>query len=68
MANLTKEQRAEKEAIERAELEAKIKAELEAEIRAEYEEKYGPLTKSMTSSNHWHWIMGPWPWENEEDC
>ena len=30
MANLTKEQRAEKEAIERAELEAKIKAELEA--------------------------------------
>lgn len=35
---------------------------------AEYEEKYGPLTKSMTSSNHWHWIMGPWPWENEEDC
>lgn len=40
MANLTKEQRAEKEAMEKAELEAKIKAELEAEIRAEYEEKY----------------------------
>ena len=34
----------------------------------EYEKKFGPLTKSMTSSNHWHWIMGPWPWENEEDC
>ena len=33
----------------------------------EYEEKYGPLTKSMTSSNNWSWIMGPWPWENEED-
>lgn len=35
---------------------------------AEYEEKYGPLTKNMTSSNHWRWIKGPWPWESEEDC
>lgn len=33
----------------------------------EYEEKFGPLTKSMTSSNNWSWIMGPWPWETEED-
>ena len=35
---------------------------------AEYEQKYGPLTKKMTSSNSWKWIKGPWPWENEEDC
>lgn len=34
----------------------------------EYEEKFGPLTKNMTSSNNWGWIKGPWPWENEEDC
>ena len=35
---------------------------------AEYEEKFGPLTKSMTNPNNWRWIKGPWPWENEEDC
>ena len=34
----------------------------------EYEEKFGPLKKSMTSTNMWSWIKGPWPWENEEDC
>lgn len=33
----------------------------------EYEEKFGPLKKSMTSTNMWSWIKGPWPWENEED-
>lgn len=33
----------------------------------EYEEKFGPLRKSMTSTNMWSWIKGPWPWENEED-
>ena len=39
MANLTKEQRAQKDAEEKAEIEAKIRAEIEAQIRAEYEEK-----------------------------
>ena len=34
----------------------------------EYEEKFGPLKKSMTSTNMWSWIKGPWPWENKEDC
>ncbi|MEE0913558.1 MAG: spore coat protein CotJB [Ruminococcus sp.] len=34
---------------------------------SEYEEKFGPLTKNMTSSNNWRWIKGPWPWESEED-
>ena len=34
----------------------------------EFEDKYGPLTKNMTSSNNWNWIKSPWPWENEEDC
>ena len=33
----------------------------------EYEEKFGPLTKSTTSSNNWLWIKSPWPWESEED-
>ena len=33
MANLTKEQRAQKEAEEKAEMEAKIRAEIEAQIR-----------------------------------
>jgi spore coat protein JB len=32
----------------------------------EYEEKFGPLTKSMTSQNNWHWIKAPWPWESED--
>lgn len=39
MANLTKEQRAEKEAQLKIEMEAKIKADLEAKIRAEVEER-----------------------------
>lgn len=39
MANLTKEQRAEKEAQLEIEMKAKIKADLEAEIRAEIEER-----------------------------
>lgn len=34
---------------------------------AEYEEKFGPLTKNMTSSNNWRWIKAPWPWESEEN-
>ena len=34
---------------------------------AEYEKKYGPLKKSMTDTNRWRWIKGPWPWETEED-
>ena len=38
------------------------------ELKCEYEEKFGPLKKSMTSTNMWSWIKGPWPWENEEDC
>lgn len=33
----------------------------------EYEKKFGPLTKNMTSSNNWHWIKSPWPWEGEEE-
>ena len=33
-----------------------------------FKEKFGPLKKSMTSTNMWSWIKGPWPWENEEDC
>ena len=37
-------------------------------LKCEYEEKFGPLKKSMTSTNMWSWIKGPWPWENEEDC
>ena len=39
MANLTKEQRVQKEAEEKAKLEAKIRAEVEAEIRAKYEKE-----------------------------
>ncbi len=39
MANLTKEQRIQKEAKEKAKLEAKIRAEVEAEIRAKYEKE-----------------------------
>lgn len=39
MANLTKEQRAEKEALLKAEMEAQIKAELEVKIRAEMEKQ-----------------------------
>lgn len=38
-----------------------------APLVSEYEEKYGPLTKNMTSSKNWRWINSPWPWENEED-
>jgi spore coat protein JB len=33
----------------------------------EYEEKFGPLTKNMNTSNNWNWIKAPWPWETEED-
>ncbi len=34
----------------------------------EYEDKFGPLTKNITSSNNWNWIKSPWPWESEDDC
>ena len=50
MANLTKEQRAQKEAEEKAEMEAKIRAEIEAQIRAEYEEK-----SAKGASAWWEW-------------
>lgn len=39
MANLTKEERAKREAAKEAEMKAKIEAEIEAKIRAEYEKK-----------------------------
>jgi len=48
MANLTKEQRAQKEADDKIKLEAKIKAELEEKIRAEYESNIPKSEKSNT--------------------
>lgn len=28
--------------------------------------KYGPLTANYAAvSDHWTWVMGPWPWERE---
>lgn len=38
------------------------------ELKKQYEQKYGPLTKSVTEGNNWSWIKAPWPWESEEDC
>ena len=36
------------------------------ELTREYENRYGPLTRKITSnSDRWTWIDGPWPWERE---
>jgi len=36
-------------------------------LKNEYEAKYGPLTKTNTSNNHWAWVNSPWPWEPEDN-
>lgn len=33
----------------------------------EYEMKYGPLKKSVNSSNTWLWVKNPWPWDIGEE-
>lgn len=40
-------------------------AEKTMELRAEYVGKYGALSPNeCMSTEQWHWIDGPWPWEN----
>ena len=34
---------------------------------AQYEAAFGPLTIfGNNSSETWHWVKGPWPWELED--
>lgn len=52
MANLTKEERAKREAVKEAEMKAKIEAEIEAKIRAEYEEKLKEAERKSSESDN----------------
>lgn len=51
MANLTKEERAKREAAKEAEMKAKIEAEIEAKIRAEYEKKLKDAEAKVSKSD-----------------
>lgn len=51
MANLTKEERAKREAAKEAEMKAKIEAEIEAKIRAEYEKKLKDVEAKVSKSD-----------------
>lgn len=51
MANLTKEERAKREATKEAEMKAKIEAEIEAKIRAEYEKKLKDAEAKVSKSD-----------------
>lgn len=51
MANLTKEERARREAAKEAEMKAKIEAEIEAKIRAEYEKKLKDAEAKVSKSD-----------------
>lgn len=51
MANLTKEERAKREAAKEAEIKAKIEAEIEAKIRAEYEKKLKDAEAKVSKSD-----------------
>ncbi len=36
--------------------------------KAQYVREVGPLVREdVTSTEHWNWIDGPWPWEYKED-
>ena len=39
----------------------------EMELTKSYEQKYGPLTVNSenSSSNHFSWVDGSWPWERD---
>lgn len=51
MANLTREERAKREAAKEAEMKAKIEAEIEAKIRAEYEKKLKDVEAKVSKSD-----------------
>lgn len=51
MANLTKEERAKREAAKEAEMKSKIEAEIEAKIRAEYEKKLKDAKAKVSKSD-----------------
>lgn len=51
MANLTREERAKREAAKEAEMKAKIEAEIEAKIRAEYEKKLKDAEAKVSKSD-----------------
>lgn len=45
---------------------AREKVRMRNQAKEAYARRFGPLTVDCTAeidSNHWQWIMQPWPWE-----